>query len=104
MKFPSLKLSNTVNAHGGGGAIGGEAVRPFVAHNVKGKPRATQRVKKNLFMTILLEFRNQKVRLALQNRRSSGVVILIFSLLPSTRFIATPRDSTTEASSVKLGL
>ena len=58
LKFPSLKLSNTVNAHGGGGANGGEAGRPFFAYNVKGKPRATQRVKKSLFMTILLEFRN----------------------------------------------
>jgi hypothetical protein len=59
LKFPSLKLSKTVNAHGGGGANGGEAVRPFFAHNVKGKQRATQRVKTSLFMTILLKFRNQ---------------------------------------------
>jgi len=34
--------------------------------------------------------------------KSEGVVILIFSLFPSVKFIVSPILSTTEASSVKL--
>ena len=36
--------------------------------------------------------------------RSNGVVILMFSRLPSTRVMSKPKASTTEASSVKLSL
>jgi hypothetical protein len=63
VKLPSAKLSSTVNEQAGGGANkGGFSVELlFAAQIVKGKPRATHRARKSLFMTSLLKFRNQKL-------------------------------------------
>ena len=63
VKLPSLKLSSTLNEQAGGGAgsLGVNAVLLFAAQIVKGKPRATHRARKSLFMSSLLKFRNQKL-------------------------------------------
>ena len=63
VKLPSAKLSNTLNEQAGGGANNGGfgAELLFAAQIEKGKPRATHRVRKSLFMTSLLKFRNQKL-------------------------------------------